>query len=77
MAGPALLIGVGCLIVIAAEDIGDGLGLDPFVVGLTFVALCAGFALVLLTLPGGRGCSVAGGACSSSPTTSQPGSRRS
>jgi cation:H+ antiporter len=38
-AGLALLIVAGRLIVVAAEEIGDGLGLDPFVVGLTFVAL--------------------------------------
>jgi cation:H+ antiporter len=36
--GLALLVVAGRLIVVAAEAIGDGLGLDPFVVGATFVA---------------------------------------
>jgi cation:H+ antiporter len=39
VAGLALLVASGRLIVLAAEAIGEGLGLDPFVVGVTFVAI--------------------------------------
>jgi cation:H+ antiporter len=39
VAGLALLVVSGRLIVVAAKAIGEGLGLDPFVVGVTFVAI--------------------------------------
>ncbi|MCU0310115.1 MAG: calcium/sodium antiporter [Acidimicrobiales bacterium] len=38
LVGLGLLVVAGRLIVVAAEAIGDSLGLDPFVVGATFVA---------------------------------------